>query len=101
MQDLLRHTSGLTYGSFGNTPVDQAYRAANVLGQPTLPDFISKLSEIPLLYQPGTRWNYSVSVDVLGRFVEGISGQPLDVFLEERTFEPLGMKDPGFSVPDR
>ncbi|HBD96688.1 MAG TPA: serine hydrolase, partial [Gemmatimonadetes bacterium] len=96
---LLRHTSGLTYGSFGNTPVDQAYRAANVLGQPTLNDFISKLSEIPLLYQPGTRWNYSVSVDVLGRFVEVISGKPLDVFLEERIFEPLGMKDTGFSVP--
>ncbi len=99
VQDLLRHTSGLTYGSFGNTPVDQAYRAANVLGQPTLNDFISKLSEIPLLYQPGTRWNYSVSVDVLGRFVEVISGKPLDVFLEERIFEPLGMKDTGFSVP--
>ncbi len=100
VQDLLRHTSGLTYGSFGNTSVDQAYRAANVLGQPTLTDFVSRLSEIPLLYQPGTRWNYSVSVDVLGRFIEVISGKPFDVFLEERIFQPLGMKDTGFSVPD-
>jgi CubicO group peptidase (beta-lactamase class C family) len=98
IRDLLRHTSGLTYGSFSNTVVDQVYRQAEVLGQATLADMVTELGEIPLLYQPGTRWNYSVSTDVLGRLVEVISGQPFDVFLRERIFEPLGMGDTGFYV---
>jgi CubicO group peptidase (beta-lactamase class C family) len=98
--DLLRHTSGLTYGVFGATPVDQRYMAANVLSPDgTLADMVHKLSGLPLLYQPGTRFNYSVSADVLGRVVEVVSGKPFDAFLAERIFQPLGMVDTTFYVP--
>lgn len=99
IQDLLRHTSGLTYGVFSDTPVDQLYRQRNVLGQETLADMVTELGEIPLMYEPGTQWNYSVSTDVLGRLVEVVSGKPFDVFLEERIFGPLEMDDTGFYVP--
>ena len=99
IQDLLRHTSGLTYGSFSNTPVDMAYGEAGVSQQETLADMVTELGKIPLLWQPGTRWHYSLSTDVLGRLVEVVSGQTFDEFLEERIFEPLGMKDTGFYVP--
>lgn len=100
IQDLLRHTSGLTYGA-GNTPVDSMYKSANVLDDNgTLKDMIHKLAQIPLLYQPGEQWNYSVSVDVLGYLIEVISGKPLDEFLKENIFNPLGMKDTGFFVPE-
>jgi len=98
IRDLLRHTSGLTYGNFSNTPVDQLYRRVEVLGQPTLAAMVTELAKIPLAYQPGTRWNYSVSTDVLGRLVEVLSGQPFDVYLRERIFEPLRMVDTGFHV---
>jgi CubicO group peptidase (beta-lactamase class C family) len=99
IRDLLRHTSGLTYGVFSNTAVDQAYREGGVNGAETLADMVAALGEIPLMFQPGTRWNYSVSTDVLGRLVEIVSGQPFDVFLRERIFEPLDMDDTGFHVP--
>jgi CubicO group peptidase (beta-lactamase class C family) len=98
IRDLLRHTSGLTYGSFSNTAVDQVYRRVEVLGQTTLAAMVTELGKIPLAYQPGSRWNYSVSTDVLGRLVEVLSGQPFDVFLRERIFEPLRMTDTGFFV---
>ena len=102
VRDLLRHTSGLTYGFFGNTPVDKMYRSRNVLGrQSSLEDMAGKLSEIPLLYQPGTKWHYGVSTDVLGYLVEKISGHSLDVFFKERIFKPLEMKDTAFHVPRR
>ena len=85
VHDLLRHTSGLTYGVQGNTLVDQAYREAKLLdADQTLPDFINKLAKLPLLNQPGTEWNYSVSTDVLGRVVEVVSGKELDEFIAER-----------------
>lgn len=100
IQDLLRHTAGLTYGFFGNTKVDQAYRKASILSNPNLEDMIEKLGEIPLLFQPGTQWHYSVAVDVQGRLIEVLSGQRFDDFLEERIFEPLGMDDTGFYVPE-
>ena len=100
IHDLLRHTSGFTYGDLSNTVVDAVYREREILYQPTLEDQVAALGEIPLLYQPGTQWNYSVSVDVLGRLVEVVSGQPFDVFLRERIFDPLGMADTGFRVPD-
>lgn len=100
VRDLLRHTSGLTYGLFGVTPVDQMYNKAGVLKPTqTLQEMTSKLGEIPLLYQPGTRWNYSLSVDVLGRIVEVVSGKPLDEFIDERICRPLDMHDTGFFVP--
>jgi CubicO group peptidase (beta-lactamase class C family) len=99
VRDLLRHTSGLTYGIFSNTAVDQAYREGGVNGAQTLTGMVSALGKIPLMYQPGTRWNYSMSTDVLGRLVEVVAGQPFDVFLRERIFEPLRMVDTGFYVP--
>jgi CubicO group peptidase (beta-lactamase class C family) len=97
--DLLTHTSGLTYGlGFGNTPVDSIYTAAK-LNSGSLKDMIQKLAKIPLLYQPGTKWHYSYSADVLGYLVEVVSGKPLDVFMRERIFIPLKMKDTDFYVP--
>ena len=101
VRDLMRHTSGLTYGIFGNTAVDKLYRKSIQLGggKTTLTDMAKKLSSIPLLYQPGTKWHYGVSTDVLGRVVEVASGQSLDKFFAERIFEPLGMVDTGFYVP--
>ena len=100
IHDMLRHTAGFTYGDLSNTVVDGVYREQEILYQPTLEDMVAQLGEIPLLYQPGTQWHYSVSVDVLGRLVEVVSGKPFDVFLRERIFDPLGMDDTGFRVPD-
>jgi len=99
IRDLLRHTAGLTYGVFGDTLIDQEYRKAKILGQLNLAEFVTQLSAIPLMYEPGTRWHYSVSVDVLGRLVEVLSGKPFDQFLQERIFNPLEMSDTGFTVP--
>ena len=96
IRDLFTHTSGLSYGN-GKSTVDSIYREA-FLSQGTLRDMIFKLSALPLSYQPGTRWNYSLSTDVLGYLIEVISGKHLDTFLRERIFEPLGMKDTGFNV---
>jgi len=100
IRDLLRHTGGFTYGVFGNTEVDQQYRAAQLLGDhPNLQDFVAKLGQMPLQYEPGTRWHYSVGIDVLGRLVEATSGMRFGEFLKARIFDPLGMKDTGFRVP--
>jgi CubicO group peptidase (beta-lactamase class C family) len=100
IQDLMRHTSGLTYGVFGDTPVDSMYQAAGVLaGDRTLAAAVDTLATLPLLHQPGTQWHYSVSTDVLGRLVEVVSGQSLDAFFRTRIFEPLGMDDTMFEVP--
>ena len=100
VRDLLRHTAGLTYGIFGDTSVDQEYREADILkSNISLAETTSKLGRIPLQFEPGTRWHYSVSVDVAGRLVEVISGQSFDVFLKERLFDPIGMVDTGFRVP--
>ncbi len=100
VRDLLRHTSGLTYGIFGDTPVDRMYRRKEILSDITLDEMVKRLAGIPLLYQPGTQWHYGVSVDVLGCVVERASGQTLDVFLAENVFVPLDMKDTGFYVPE-
>jgi len=99
VQDLLRHTSGLVYGPFGNTLVHQAYNQANLFdhGQ-TLAEFVTKISKLPLAHQPGMVWEYGMSVDVLGRIVEVVSGMPFDRFLEERITKPLGMPDTAFYV---
>jgi CubicO group peptidase (beta-lactamase class C family) len=100
IQDLLRHTAGLTYGFFGNTTVDRMYREAEILRRDeTLAELVARLGELPLLYEPGTTWHYSVADDVLGRLVEVVSGMAFDQFLERRLFGPLGMKDSGFWVP--
>ena len=105
IQHLLCHTSGLTYGGFLpglELPVDPAYSAAGIsrAGTDTLEQFVTKLAEVPLLYEPGSRWSYSLATDVCGHLIEVISGQPLETFLRERLFEPLDMPDTGFSVPD-
>jgi CubicO group peptidase (beta-lactamase class C family) len=75
MGELMSHSAGFTYGLFGNTPVDKMYQASNPLGAPSLKEFINRVAQLPLLYQPGTKWVYSVSVDIQGYLVEKLSGQ--------------------------
>ena len=99
MRELLTHTAGFTYGFFGRTPVDKMYMDQHVLQSKSLQDMIDKLANIPLLYQPGTRWVYSVSMDVQGYIIEKLSGQSLPDFLQQHILGPLGMKDSGFFVP--
>jgi CubicO group peptidase (beta-lactamase class C family) len=102
MLDLLRHTSGLTYGFQQRTNIDAAYRERKIEGwhgAHDLDGFVGALAEIPLEFSPGTAWNYSVSTDVVGLVVERVSGQKLDRFFEERIFAPLGMVDTSFSIP--
>ena len=99
VQDLMRHTSGLTYGAVGANPVKQSYidmKAADC-GQ-TNAEMADKLAKLALLYQPGTTWEYSMSTDLLGRVVEVASGMPLDKFIEERITKPLKMGDTAFEV---
>ena len=100
VQDLMRHTAGMTYGIFGDSQVDKMYVDADVLnGNQSVAHFVKKLSKLPLKHQPGSAWEYSVSVDVQGRLIEVLSGKDLATFLRERVFEPLGMRDTGFTVP--
>jgi CubicO group peptidase (beta-lactamase class C family) len=99
MRELMTHTAGFTYGIFGDTPVDKMYRDANLFASSSLHEFVTKLAGIPLLYQPGTKWVYSVSMDVQGYIVEQLSGQSLPQFIRENIYTPLGMKDAGFYVP--
>jgi CubicO group peptidase (beta-lactamase class C family) len=99
---LLTHTAGLTYGFHRTHPVDAMYRAAGfdvALPAPALAEACDQWAAMPLLFQPGAEWNYSVATDVLGRVVEVASGQPLDEFFAERIFGPLGMTDTGFFAP--
>lgn len=100
IQDLLRHTSGLTYGLFDKSRVDSMYKDANLLSEDqTLAQQVSKLAAMPLKHQPGTVWDYSLSVDVLARVVEVITGKTLDIALNEMIFVPLKMNDTGFWIP--
>jgi CubicO group peptidase (beta-lactamase class C family) len=101
---LLSHTSGLTYGFHHAHPVDEMYRAKGFeFGAPAGMDLAGAcevFARFPLVFDPGTEWNYSVATDVLGRVVEVASGQPLDAFLDEEILHPLGMTDTAFSVGD-
>jgi CubicO group peptidase (beta-lactamase class C family) len=99
MRELMSHSAGFTYGFFGDTPVDKMYRDQNLLASKNLQEFIDKLAKIPLLYQPGKGWTYSMSMDVEGYIVEKLSGQSLPDFMHDRIFSPLGMRDAGFYVP--
>ena len=100
IQDLLRHTSGLTYEFRGNAPVQKMYVEAKVFRRnQTNADQAVTLAQLPLMHQPGTRWEYSRSTDVLGRLVEVLSGTSLGEFLSERILTPLGMVDTAFFVP--
>ena len=97
--ELMSHTAGFTYGFFGNTPVDKMYRDANIFQSKNLKEFIDKVAAIPLTYQPGKGWTYSVSMDIEGYIVEKLSGQSLPDFMRDNIYKPLGMKDAGFFVP--
>ena len=105
VEDLLRHTAGFIHG-VGKAKVDQLYRKhlyakAGVFHRDrTLAEVVSELARLPLAHQPGEVWDYGHSLDVLGRVIEVVSGQPLDQFLEARLFKPLGMIDTGFYVPE-
>lgn len=103
IRDLLRHTSGLTYN--WNEDLGPMYKEANVASgllpyDGTIGDSVQRLAKLPLLFNPGERWEYSLGVDVLGLLVEVVSGMPFDEFLRTRIFDPLGMKDTYFFVPD-
>jgi CubicO group peptidase (beta-lactamase class C family) len=99
---LLTHTSGLSYGLFDpGSVIFKAYNEARVLNPLTpLTDLIDKLADLPLTYHPGTSWEYSVATDVLGRVVEVVSGKALDAFFMAHIYDPLGMADTGFFVPE-
>jgi CubicO group peptidase (beta-lactamase class C family) len=100
VQDLLRHTSGLTYEILAEAPIRKLYARAKIYRRDWSNEEFSKgLAALPLMYQPGTVWDYSRATDVLGRVVEVVSGQPLRDFFQQRIFTPLGMVDTGFHVP--
>jgi CubicO group peptidase (beta-lactamase class C family) len=99
MRELMTHTAGFTYGFFGDTPVDKMYRDGNLLASANLQEFIEKLAKIPLLYQPGQGWTYSMSMDIQGYIVEKLSGKSLPDFFRDNIYTPLGMRDAGFFVP--
>ena len=102
LHHLLTHTSGLTYGFGDEGPIPKLYQTHHTDFDDQdgpLEVVVERLAQIPLQFQPGKRWNYGVSFDVLGRVVEVISGQPLDRFFQERIFQPLNMVDTGFTVP--
>lgn len=102
-RDLLTHTSGLTYGFMEATHVDALYRKTGVdfqLAETSLKDVVEKAAALPLIAQPGTRWNYSIATDVLGYLVEVVSGVPFEKFLMERVIKPLKMVDTDFWVPE-
>jgi len=92
--------NGFTYGLFGDTPVDALYRESRLFEAPTNETFTATLATLPLLFEPGTRWHYSVAVDVQARLVEVLSGLSFGEFLRKRIFEPLGMRDTSFVVPE-
>ncbi len=100
IRDLMCHTAGLTYGFLGGTPVSGMYNDVQLMDRnSSLSAMIDKLADLPLAYQPGERFHYSIAVDVQGRLIEVLSGMSLDAFFQERIFEPLGMVDTGFYVP--
>jgi CubicO group peptidase (beta-lactamase class C family) len=100
VQDVMRHTSGLTYGFSGDTAVHRFYRApALFAGNPSTADFAARLAALPLVHQPGARWEYSFSTDALGRVIEVVAGRRLGDVLDERVFAPLGMRDTAFYAP--
>ncbi|MGV7212058.1 serine hydrolase domain-containing protein [Bradyrhizobium sp. UFLA05-112] len=101
IRDLLRHTSGITYGFYGDNPVRRLYAQAGLFdGDPDNAEFVARLARLPLAEQPATLWDYGHSTDVLGRVIEIVSGQSLYQFEKERLLDPLGMSDTAFFVAD-
>ena len=101
IRDLLTHTAGLTYDFMVDSPVGEMYQQARLLNdaERSLEEMISELTRMPLAFQPGTRWHYSLAIDVLAHLIEILSDQPLNQFLKEQFFHPLGMVDTDFFVP--
>lgn len=101
VQDLFRHTSGLVYGGRGTTPVHKLFPSGSTPASESMtgPEFIEKLASVPLLYQPGTVWDYGFGLDVLGLIVEQLSEQSLGRYLQENVWKPLGMVDTHFVLP--
>jgi CubicO group peptidase (beta-lactamase class C family) len=100
MRELLNHSAGFGYGLSGNDPVNNMFRDRNVLAATDLNDMIARMSDIPLLFQPGEEWYYSIAVDIQGYIVEKLSGQRFGEFLDEKIFSPLGMNDTAFYVQE-
>jgi CubicO group peptidase (beta-lactamase class C family) len=101
VRDLLTHTAGLTYGTDPNHPVDQRYAEAGLRDPDvTLAELSRRLGDLPLKFQPGSRWHYSFATDVCAHLVEVIAGRPFDQYLREVVFDPLGMTDTGFVVQE-
>ena len=98
IKHLLTHTSGFVYG-FGDSPVETRYRKSDMFEASSMDEFVARAAKLPLAHEPGTRFRYGISTDVLGAVIEKVSGQPLDVFVEERITKPLGMVDTGYDVP--
>lgn len=100
MRELLNHSAGFGYGLSGNDPVNNLFREKEVLAAPDLNELIARVADIPLLFQPGEQWYYSVAVDIQGYIVEKLSGQRFGEFLDEKIFTPLGMHDTAFYVKE-
>jgi CubicO group peptidase (beta-lactamase class C family) len=99
LRELLTHTAGLSYGFNPDDPLDKLYQGAQVWQSPSLAAFAEKVAGLPLAYQPGSQWRYSLSMDVQGAIIEKLSGQSLPDFYRTRIFEPLGMADTAFHTP--
>ena len=100
MQDLLAHTTGLSYGFDPRNPVDEQYIEADLWAAKDLDDFAAKVGKLPLMFNPGDRWHYSIAVDITGLVVQRVSGQSFDEYLQEHIFDPLDMRDTFFAVPE-
>ena len=99
MQQLLTHTAGFTYG-WGGGPVAKKYQEAKLWESSSSKNFIEKVSSLPLLYEPGIKWHYSIAVDITGVIIERLSGKTFSEYLNDNIFIPLGMKDTFFEVPN-
>jgi len=99
MAELMSHSSGFAYGLVADNPIDKAYVDTGVLGAKTREEFVQKVAALPLVAQPGTRWKYSVSVDIQGMIIEKLTGLSLGDFMQSRIFKPLKMTDTGFWLP--
>jgi len=100
VEQLMSHSAGLTYNFGSDHPARAAYQEADIRGSRDLDEYIDRLATVPLRFEPGTRYHYSVATDVLGAMVERLSGLPLDEFFQKRIFAPLGMHDTFFNVPE-
>ena len=100
IHELMTHTSGFSYDFDDKDPVDRLYQKAQIFKSDSIQEFVEKLAKLPLRHQPGTKFHYSVSIEVMGLLIERISGEELDVYLQKHIFQPLAMNDTFFTVPD-